>query len=174
MTNKEIIHYSGRLLGLKQRGRWEYTFRTNASGVVALVPVTDDGELVLVEQYRIPVQSRVLELPAGLAGDTGDPDEDFKLAANRELVEETGFRASQLDEILVGPSTSGLADEILHIYYASGLEKVGPGGGDVSEDITVHLLPLAEAESWLATRTAAGILIDPKVYAGLYWAGLHS
>ena len=174
MTNKETIHYSGRFLGLKQRDRWEYTFRTNASGVVALVPVTDAGELVLVEQYRIPVQSRVLELPAGLAGDTGDPDEDFKVAANRELVEETGYRAGQLDKLLVGPSTSGLADEILHIYHASKLEKVGPGGGDGSEDITVHLLPLAKAESWLANHLATGVLIDPKVYAGLYWAGRRS
>jgi ADP-ribose pyrophosphatase len=171
VSNKETIHYAGRFLGLKQRERWEYTYRTNASGVVALVPVTDEGEMVLVEQYRIPVKSRVLELPAGLAGDAGDPDEDLKLAAARELFEETGYQASQLETLLVGPSTSGLADEILNIYYASGLEKVGAGGGDGSEDITVHLLPLANAEAWLKKQIARGVMVDPKVYAGLYWAG---
>lgn len=174
MTNKETIHYSGRFIGLKERDRWEYTFRTNASGVVALVPVTDEAELVLVEQYRIPVKSRVMELPAGLVGDTGDPDEDFKIAANRELIEETGYSATHLEELLVGPSTSGLADEILTIFFASGLEKVGPGGGDGNEDITVHLVPLKHAEVWLAARSADGILLDPKIYAGLYWAGMRS
>jgi ADP-ribose pyrophosphatase len=174
VTKNEKIHYSGRFLGLKERDRWEYTFRTNASGVVALVPVTDDEELVLVEQYRIPVKSRVMELPAGLVGDTGDPDEDFRIAANRELIEETGYSATHLEELLVGPSTSGLADEILTIYFASGLKKVGPGGGDGNEDIEVHLVPLKNAEVWLATRSAEGILLDPKVYAGLYWAGRRS
>ena len=174
MTNNETIHYNGRFLGLKERDRWEYTFRTNASGVVALVPVTDEGELVLVEQYRIPVQCRVLELPAGLAGDTGDPDEDFKLAANRELIEETGYRASRLEQLLIGPSSSGMTDEILNIYYASGLEKVGPGGGEGNEDITVHVVSLKTAASWLADRATEGVLIDPKVFAGLYWAGVRS
>jgi hypothetical protein len=78
VSKNETIHYKGRFLGLKERDHWEYAYRTNASGVVVLVPVTDAGELVLVEQYRIPVKSRVLELPAGLVGDNGDPEEDFK------------------------------------------------------------------------------------------------
>lgn len=174
VTNKETIHYAGRFLGLKQWERWEYTFRTNASGVVALVPVTDKGELVLVEQYRIPVKCRVLELPAGLAGDTGDPNEDLKLAAARELVEETGYQAKHLETVLIGPSSSGMTDEVLNIYYASGLEKVGAGGGDGSEDITVHLVPLEKADAWLQQQIKTGILVDPKVYAGLYWAGIRS
>ncbi len=173
MSNKEIIHFKGRFLGMKQQGRWEYCYRTNASGVVALVPVTDAGELVLVEQYRVPVQGRVLELPAGLAGDDGHGDEDFKTAAYRELVEETGYQASWLKEILVGPSSSGMTDEVLNFYYAGGLEKVGPGGGENNEDIEVHLVPLDNAEAWLAKKSNEGIMIDPKVFAGLYWAGLY-
>ena len=174
MVNNVKTHYSGRYLGLKERDRWEYAFRTNASGVVVLVPVTDAGELVLVEQYRIPVDSRVMELPAGLVGDSGDSEEAFKTAAHRELIEETGYSATHLEELLTSPSTPGMANEMITIYFASGLERVGPGGGDGNEDITVHHVPLESAVEWLHARQAEGILLDPKIYAGLFWAGLRS
>jgi len=167
----ETIHFKGRFLGMKERDNWEYAFRTNASGVVIMVPVTDNGELVLVEQYRIPVKSLVLELPAGLVGDSGDAGEDFKSAAQRELIEETGYRANALEELITSPSTAGMADEIITIYYASGLERVGPGGGDGNENITVHLVPLETAVDWLDQRQKEGIMLDPKIYAGLFWAG---
>jgi len=173
VANNETIHYKGRFLGMKERDSWEYAFRTNASGVVVMVPVTDDGELVLVEQYRIPVKSRVLELPAGLVGDTGDAQEDFKTAAQRELIEETGYRAASLDELITSPSTAGMADEIVTIYYASGLERIGPGGGVDNENITVHLVPLDNAVEWLDERQKEDIMLDPKIYAGLFWAGLR-
>lgn len=156
---------------MQERDRWEYAFRTNASGVVVLVPVTDAGELVLVEQYRIPVKSRVIGLPAGLAGDTGDRDEELKTAARRELLEETGYRAGFLEELLTCPSTPGMSDEIVTIFYASGLERVGSGGGDEHENITVHRVPLDSATRWLETRMTEGIMVDPKIYAGLFWAG---
>ena len=174
VTKKQTIHFSGRFLGLKEHDGWEYAFRTNASGVVVLVPVTDAGELVLVEQYRNPVQSRVMELPAGLVGDHGDFEEDFKTAAQRELLEETGFSAATLDELLTSPSTPGMSDEIITIYYASGLERVGPGGGDANEDITVHLVPLDNAPQWLEAKRAEGIMLDPKIFAGLFWAASRS
>jgi len=174
VKKSEKTHYSGRFLGLKERDRWEYAYRTNASGVVVIVPVTDDGELVLVEQFRIPVNSRVLELPAGLVGDNGDADEAFEIAAHRELIEETGYRAASLEELLTSPSTPGMADEMITIYFARGLERVGPGGGDGNEDITVHLVPLDSAENWLKARMAEGIMLDPKIYAGLFWAQTRS
>lgn len=158
---------------MQERDRWEYAFRTNASGVAVLVPVTDAGELVLVEQYRIPVQSRVMELPAGLAGDTGERDENLETAAQRELLEETGYRAGFLEELLTCPSTPGMSDEIVTIFYAGGLERVGAGGGDGDEDITVHHVPLESATRWLEARMTEGIMVDPKIYAGLFWAGLR-
>lgn len=174
MSENATIHFRGRFIGLMERDRWEYAFRTNAKGVVVMVPVTGAGELVLVEQYRIPVRGRVMELPAGLVGDTGDADEDLRTAAQRELIEETGFRAAYFEELLTCPSTPGMSDEIVSIFYAGGLEKVGPGGGDGSENITVHRVPLASATSWLEARMAEGIMIDPKIYAGLFWAGSRS
>jgi ADP-ribose pyrophosphatase len=166
----ETIHYLGHHLGLKEKDGWEYAFRTDASGVVVLVPVTDAGELVLVEQYRAPVNSRVVELPAGLVGDAGDKRESFETAARRELIEETGFEAGALEELLIGPVSPGMVSEIINVYLARDLKRVGPGGGDESEDITVHLVPLAQAEAWLAARRADGLMVDHKVFAGLFWA----
>jgi ADP-ribose pyrophosphatase len=174
VTNNEKTHFHGRYLGMKERDGWEYAHRTNATGVVVMVPVTDAGELVLVEQYRIPVQNRVIELPAGLVGDTDDAGEALETAAQRELIEETGFRAAQLKELITCPSSPGMADEIVSIYFASGLQRVGPGGGDGNEDITVHVVPLNQAVSWLDERMAEGILLDPKIYAGLFWANMHA
>jgi ADP-ribose pyrophosphatase len=174
VAKNEINHFSGRFLGMKERQGWEYAYRTNASGVVVLVPVTDAGELILVEQYRIPVNSRVMELPAGLVGDSGDREEDFKTAAQRELLEETGYQAALLQELLTCPSTPGMADEMVTIYYASGLERVGTGGGDGNEDITVHAMPLTNAVEWLDARMAEGIMLDPKIYAGLFWANMYA
>jgi len=174
VATNEKIHYAGRFLGLKETDRWEYAYRTNASGVVVLVPLTDAGELVLVEQYRIPVKGRVIELPAGLVGDTGDFEESFKTAAQRELIEETGYRAGSLEELLTSPSTPGMANEIITIFFAADLERVGSGGGDDNEDITVHHVPLVNAVEWLDARQAEGIMIDPKIYAGLFWAGARN
>lgn len=174
VANNIINHYNGRYLGLKERDHWEYAFRTNASGVVVLVPVTDAGELVLVEQYRIPVNGRVMELPAGLVGDNGDPEEAFETAAHRELLEETGYTATSMEKLLTSPSTPGLSDEIITIFFAGGLQRVGPGGGDHNEDITVHHLPLRHAVDWLEAKQAEGIMLDPKIYAGLFWAGMRA
>ena len=170
LTNNEKIHFKGRFLGLKETGGWEYAYRTNGTGVVVLDPVTDTGELVLVEQYRTPVKGRVMELPAGLVGDTDAGDEDFETAARRELIEETGYRAKVLEELITSPSTPGMANEMITIYFASGLERVGQGGGDNNEDITVHLVPLENASAWLDSQRARGIMIDHKIYAGLFWA----
>jgi len=171
VSKNVTIHYHGRFLGLQERDNWEYTFRTNASGVAVLVPVTDSGELVLVEQYRIPVKSRVIELPAGLAGDTGDPDENLEIAAQRELIEETGYQAGFLEELLTCPSTPGMSDEIVTIFFAGALKRIGSGGGNHDEDITVHHVPLESAPAWLESQRKEGIMIDPKIYAGLFWAG---
>ncbi len=174
MPNCEINHYRGRFLGIKEQDGWEFAYRTNASGVVVMVAVTDRHELILVEQYRVPVKSRVIELPAGLVGDTGDTLESPESAARRELLEETGYRASTMEKLLTCPSSPGMADELITIYYADGLERVDDGGGDSSEDITVHHVPLDNAANWLTTHLADGVMLDPKIYSALYWAQTHA
>ena len=161
--------YTGRYLSLVERDRWEFVSRSNASAVVALVAVTPAGEIVLVEQYRTPVDASVIEIPAGLVGDLSDPDEPILVAAARELEEETGFVATEMELLMECPSSAGMSDEVISFVQAKGLTRVGPGGGDASENIVVHLVPLPEADAWLTGQQSAGKLLDPKVYTALYW-----
>jgi ADP-ribose pyrophosphatase len=163
------VHASGRFLRLVERDHWEYASRANASGVVILVPVTDDDCLILVEQFRTPVQARVIELPAGLVGDLDDREESLISAARRELLEETGFEAGAWSMLLQCPSSSGMSDEIVTFMQARELRRTGPGGGDESEDIQVHCIPLVDVDGWLKDRVAEGLLVDPKIYSALYW-----
>ena len=166
--NDDITHYTGRYLSLVERDGWEFASRNNASGVVVLIPLTDAREIVLVEQYRKPIGKNTIELPAGLVGDQGNPEESILLAAKRELDEETGFEAATLDFIMECPGSAGMSDEILSFVLARGLHRVGPGGGDDSEDIQVHVIPIEEVNHWLLEQHAAGKPVDPKIYAALY------
>jgi ADP-ribose pyrophosphatase len=167
--SQDITRYSGRYLNLLEREGWEFASRSNASGVVVIVAVTDAKEIVLVEQYRKPVETRVIELPAGLVGDLDDPDESVVVAAQRELLEETGFLARHIEVLMECPSSAGMSDEIITFVRAAGLERIGPGGGDASEDIEVIPVPLEDVDRWLGRQRAAGKSMDPKIYAALYW-----
>lgn len=161
----------GQFLRLVRRGQWEFVERTNSSGATAIVALTDDDRLLLIEQPRPALGGVAVELPAGLVGDTpGDEAEDLAAAAGRELVEETGYEALRIAQVAAGPSSPGLTSECISIFLATGLRKVGPGGGVESEEITLYEVPLAEVEDWLAGRIARGIHVDLKVYAGLYFA----
>ena len=163
--------YSGRFIEAVRVGHWEYVRRKNARGVVIIVAVTPADELILVEQPRIPVGTTVIELPAGLAGDiAGAEEEALEVAAGRELEEETGWRAERMVELTAGPVSAGLTSEVVTFFRAEGLTRIGDGGGDATEQIEVHLVPLAEVPRFLADRAAAGAMIDPKVYAALYFA----
>ena len=164
----ECLH-EGRFLRLVRRAEWEYVERVNVTGVAVLVPVTSQGEIVLVEQYRIPVRARMVELPAGLVGDEeGFRGEDILAAANRELDEETGYRAHRLQVLAISPSSGGMTSELVTFVLASDLSKVGKGGGVEGEDIVVHVVPLRDLSEWLPRKEAQGCLIDPKIYAGLH------
>ena len=167
--NKETVLGQGRFVRLVCRNTWEYVDRHNVKGIVVIVAVTRDGKLVLADQYREPVQSRVLELPAGLVGDKGE-NESLVTAAKRELHEETGYEAKRMIFLCEGPPSVGLSTERVTFYWAVNPQKTGPGGGDEHEDIVIHEAPLAGIEKWLARKRKQGILVDPKVYAGLYFA----
>ena len=166
---------SGRFLRLLDLDGWEYVERMNARGVVAIAAVTADDRLLLVEQLRRPVGQKVIELPAGLVGDVPqDANEPLAAAVRRELLEETGYEIPTGDESLVvllrGPSSAGLTSEIVTIFGARGVRRIGSGGGVEGEDITVHAPPIGEAEAWLANRAKQGALIDPKIFVALHFA----
>ncbi len=172
MIDRPVIVAQGRFLRFVVRGRWEYVERVNVRDVAVLVAITTADEIVLVEQYRIPVQAPMIELPAGLVGDEEDfKDESLCDAANRELEEETGFRAERMSVLARAPSSGGMTSEIVSFILAEGLRKVGAGGGVEGESITVHLVPLHGVRDWLREREGAGCLLDPKIFAGLYLAG---
>lgn len=164
--------YAGRFLGLYDTNGWEFVSRQNASAVAVLVAVNDAGQLLLVEQFRPAVQQTVIELPAGLVGDLDDPDEDLLRAAQRELLEETGYAAGHLELLMSCPSSAGMSDEVISFVMASQLQQRGPGGGDASEDITVHAIALDEVDQWLSDHLKRGKLLDPKIYTALYWLGI--
>jgi ADP-ribose pyrophosphatase len=168
-TNQFEIVAETPYVRLVKRGHWAYAQRTRTSGVVGIVAVTSEGELVLVEQYRPPIGGPVIELPAGLVGDVeGEEDETFEAAAHRELFEETGYRADRMERVLEGVSSGGLCDEVVTLFLARGIRKVGEGGGDAAEDIVVHTVPLDRLASWLNERQAGGAAVDFRVYVGLY------
>jgi ADP-ribose pyrophosphatase len=162
--------YAGRWLSLRKRGRWEYAERTNPAGAVIIIAITADNKLLFVEQYRVPLQQRTIEMPAGLVGDiAGQADESALLAAQRELKEETGYRCGRVEFIHRGPSSSGMSTEMIAFVRAYDLEKVGAGGGDASENIVVHEVPRHNAGAWLFARANEGYSIDPKLFAGLWF-----
>ena len=168
---QEKVVAAGQYIDLVRRGKWEFAKRKGITGIVGIVAVTDDRKLVLVEQERAPVGRRVIELPAGLAGDdAASAGEDLADAARRELLEETGYEATRLERVAAGAASAGMTDEIITLFLATGLKKMGKGEGDGSEDITVHEVPLGDVEGWLAAREREGRLIDLKVYGGLYFA----
>lgn len=156
---------AGRFLRLVKKGRWEYVDRPHTTGAVAVIAVTDDEELVLIEQHRVPMGRPCIEIPAGLAGDMDDdPDESFLQTARRELLEETGFSAQTLKHLYPIVTSPGLSSEVIDLYRATGLARVHEGGGVEGESIQVHLVPLSEVDGWLAGRAAQGTPIDIKVY----------
>ncbi len=166
----KITLHTGRFLSLVKEGHWEYADRTNATGASIIVAVTEEQKLLLVEQYRIPVHARTIELPAGIIGDEpGGSDEDHGEAARRELAEETGYEAGHIAVLTHGPASSGLTSETVTLFQATKLRRVGVGGGVGHEDITVHEVPLNGIDAWLEEKARSGVLVDPKVYAGLYF-----
>lgn len=157
----ERVEWEGRFIAAKRRGKWEYVSRTRNIGAVAILAV-DDGHVILVEQYRAPLQSMCLELPAGLIGDE-EEGEAVALAATRELEEETGYRAARMTDLGRFHASPGMSSEGFHLMRAEGLTRVGDGGGVAGEDIIVHRVPLADAPAFIAAKRAQGCAIDVKL-----------
>lgn len=148
-----------------ERDHWQYVERKKAREAVAVIADTEDGLVILTEQFRRPVNARVIDWPAGLVGDD-DPSISADDTAKKELEEETGYVCDTVERLVKGPSSPGITSELVTLYRARGVRKKGEGGGVGGEDITVHAIPRGELKSWLAKQTA---MIDLKVWAGLYF-----
>lgn len=153
---------------------WETFERVNSDGVVAIVPITEQGEAVIVRQFRPAVNGYVIEFPAGL-NDKGESLED---AARRELIEETGYSAKELIFLTEGPISSGSSGEILTVYLAKGLalnqvQGQGIDKRDETEDIEVFKIPIHELYSRLSFLRTQGDAVDLKVFGLIELARKH-
>ncbi len=173
MSHPDQTLYQTQWLSLHRRGRWDYVCRPHAEACVGVLAVTDEREIVLVEQFRIPVGRRVIEVPAGLYGDEPEhAGESPAECAARELFEETGFRAASVEPLIASPTSAGMTSEWTHLFHATGLTREGDGGGVGGEDIRTHLVPLDGLRGWLAAQEADGAGVDFKIHAALWLAGL--
>lgn len=169
MAEPAEILYEGKYLRFMRRGNWEYAERKDCTGVVFIVAMTEEQKIVLCEQYRIPVGKTIIEIPAGLVEDKAEfANESLETAARRELHEETGYEAQTMTPLFQGPAAPGSSSAIIHFYLAGGIRKTGPGGGDETENIIVHEVPLESADKWLRQMESDGRLIDPKVFSALH------
>jgi ADP-ribose pyrophosphatase len=165
------VLFETKYLRLCDRSGWVYAERANAHGVVVMIAVTPERKVLFVEQFRNPVDKKVLEMPAGLVGDEpGAHDEDLAAAAGRELVEETGWQARKIERVCGGPVSAGMSSEILTFFLCTKLERISAGGGVEGENISTYEVPIEKAREWLVLKEGEGYLVDPKVYAGLYFA----
>ncbi|RHW19492.1 NUDIX hydrolase [Sphingomonas gilva] len=153
--------WEGRYIVARREGRWEYVSRARDIQAAVILAI-DDGHVLLVDQYRVPLKARCLELPAGLVGDDSE-GEAAEAAAIRELEEETGYRAEHMVPLGRYYSSPGMVSESFTLLRAEGLSKVSDGGGVEGEDITVHRVPLAEAADYIEARRAEGFAIDVKL-----------
>jgi len=157
----EEVVWQGRFIAAKKRGRWEYVSRTRGVSAAVILAV-DEGHVLLVEQYRAPLQAMSLELPAGLVGDE-EEGEETAVAAIRELEEETGYRAERMVDLGKFFASPGMSSEGFTLLRAEGLTKVGAGGGVAGEDIIVHRVPMGEVADFVAKKRAEGATMDVKL-----------
>ena len=158
----ERIVWAGKFITAKVRGKWEYVSR--ARGIrAAVILAIDDGHVLLVEQFRVPLGKTCIELPAGLIGDGELADEAVEQAAARELEEETGWRADRIEIVDEFYSSPGMVSESFSLVRAAGLTRVSDGGGVEGENITVHRVPLSEIGAFIANRRQRGDAIDVKL-----------
>lgn len=163
-TESEQIVWQGRFVVAKTKGKWEYVSRARDIRAAVILAVDDEGQVLLVEQFRVPLGRSCIELPAGLIGDGDDNHgEDDAIAAARELEEETGYRAGRMELIGEFWSSPGMVSESYSLFRARDLVKVSDGGGTDGENITVHRVPLAGMAEAVARWREAGYAIDTRL-----------
>lgn len=161
---REEVVWAGKFITAKVRGKWEYVARSRGIRAAVILAIDEHDHVLLVEQFRVPLGRACLELPAGLVGDDDSAaGEDATAAANRELIEETGYRAGRMEVVGEFYSSPGMVSESFTLLRAHQLEQVGPGGGTDSEDITVHRVALSQLADFIETARGRGLGIDVRL-----------
>ncbi|MCC6925304.1 NUDIX hydrolase [Novosphingobium sp.] len=160
----EEIRWAGKFITARTRGKWEYVTRARGIRAAVILAVDEEDHVILVEQFRVPLQKRCLELPAGLIGDDeGAEGEDALMAAARELEEETGYAAQRIEHLGEFYSSPGMVSESFTLVRAHGLSKVGPGGGIAGEDIVVHRVARSHLPQFVEMARSRGLGIDVRL-----------
>ena len=164
MDAPDEVVWQGKFITTRKRGRWEYVARARGIRAAVILAIDEADRVILVEQYRVPLGKRCIELPAGLIGDDeGSEDEDATAAAARELEEETGYSAGRMELLGEFYSSPGMVGESFTLLRAHDLVQTGDGGGTDSEDITVHRVPLSGIGDAIAAWRASGLAIDVRM-----------
>uniref|UniRef100_UPI003D084E13 NUDIX hydrolase n=1 Tax=Sphingomonas populi TaxID=2484750 RepID=UPI003D084E13 len=153
--------WQGKFITVRKQGTWEYVGRARNIQAAVILAV-EAGEVLLVEQYRVPLGRACIELPAGLVGDETE-GEAVTVSAARELEEETGYRPAQIEVIGEFCSSPGMVSESFTLVRATGLTRVSDGGGVPGENITVHRVALATLPEFIAAKRAEGLAVDVKL-----------
>jgi len=129
-------------------------------GACVIVPLLDDGRVCLIRNWRVAVNQTLIELPAG----TLEPPEPPHVTAERELIEETGYRAQKIEFLHDFFLSPGILDEKMHLYLATGL-TAGETAREEGEEIENWLVPWDEAIAMIFRRA----IQDAKTIVGLLW-----
>lgn len=156
------IAWAGKWITARRQGKWEYVSRARGIRAVVIVAIDDEDRVLLIDQYRVPIGRRCVELPAGLVGDDR-ADDTIEAAAARELEEETGYAAAKIEVLGEFHSSPGLVTEGFSLVRMRGLTRVSEGGGVDGEDIVVHRVPMREVPAFVAAKRAEGMAVDVKI-----------
>ncbi|MEO5773904.1 MAG: NUDIX hydrolase [Sphingomicrobium sp.] len=161
-TDKPVeVMWAGKYVRALKQGRWEYVSRTNDIRAVVILAETH-GKMILVEQHRVPVGGRCIELPAGLVGDE-DRNATVEGTAIKELEEETGYTGTAVERLGDFHASPGMVTESFTLVRVTGVTRCGEGGGTEHEDIQVHLVPRADIPAFVEQKRAEGCAVDVKL-----------
>lgn len=173
ILNKEVI-WQGRFLRIvlisfiDKNGntrRWEAVERINSTGIVIVIPITAEGEIVFIRQFRPSFGGFVVEFPAGL----NDKKESLIDVAHRELIEETGYSSDEIIFLAEGPVSSGLSTEVITVFIAKNVKEASEDlkrkyPPDDTENIEVLKIPHKKAFDFLEKQRLNGDFVDLKIY----------
>lgn len=155
------LMWEGKYVRAVRRGKWEYAGRTNDIRAVVIL-AEHEGKVILIDQPRVPLGARCVELPAGLIGDE-DPDATVETTAIKELEEEAGFTAERVERLGDFFASPGMLSESFTLVRVHGVRRIGDGGGDDNEDINVHLVARSDIPNFLEQKRAEGFAVDVKL-----------